>query len=302
MLYRLAYSLYFSVRFKEGVFYEGRLLKLFNIIFRFVLHDVLLYKPYLQDKDVDSVVVSLTSFPDRIQNTHLAIKSILAQSSKPNKIILWLSRDEFTDIKMLPENLTSLFKYGLQIELVEDNLKPHKKYFYAVTKYPESKIILIDDDEFYPPHLIRNFINFSKKHPNICIANKARLISANENGFKSYKDWRKITACHPPSNRLLAIGGGGVLYPPGFLGADVFNKNKIIKYALHTDDLWLKFSNHENGKLIVNIGGCYKNKFVPILSSVNTSSLFNMNFESNNDLVLQHLNNVLDINHTDYLE
>ena len=71
---------------------------------------------YLRDKTINSitqgvstekscdndVVVSLTTFGNRIHNVHLAIESIMQGTVKPNKIVLWLAEDEFKN-KNLPK-------------------------------------------------------------------------------------------------------------------------------------------------------------------------------------------------------
>ena len=41
------------------------------------------------------IIVSLTSFPPRIKKIWLTIETLLRQKDKPDRIILWLSVDEF---------------------------------------------------------------------------------------------------------------------------------------------------------------------------------------------------------------
>ena len=41
----------------------------------------------------DKVIVSLTSYPARFDTIHLCIKSLMYQTIKPDKIILWLGSD-----------------------------------------------------------------------------------------------------------------------------------------------------------------------------------------------------------------
>jgi hypothetical protein len=43
-----------------------------------------------------------------------------------------------------------------------------------------------------------------------------------------------------PSTQLLALGIGGVLYPPNIIDKELFNANAIKKLGLKADDLWLK--------------------------------------------------------------
>ncbi len=52
------------------------------------------------------VIVSLTSIPFRLNRLHLVVKSLLIQTNKPKKIILWL--DSSLENK-IPNNLKRLF-------------------------------------------------------------------------------------------------------------------------------------------------------------------------------------------------
>src|SRR5690606_29967954 len=106
-----------------------------------------------------SVIVSLTSFPARINLVHIAIKSLLNQSKRPKKIVLWLG-DEFFPHgeKTLPKSLLELKQFGLEIEFCRD-LGAHTKYFYAFQKYPNNLIVTVDDDIIYPRNLLKVLLN-----------------------------------------------------------------------------------------------------------------------------------------------
>ena len=72
-----------------------------------------------------SVIVSLTSYPGRINIVYRTIKTILTQTFKPDRVILWLSDEQFKGIP-LPNNLTELEQYGLEIRWCQD-IKSYKK-------------------------------------------------------------------------------------------------------------------------------------------------------------------------------
>ncbi len=46
----------------------------------------------------ETVIASHTSYPARIPYVHLAIKYLMVQSYKPNRIILWLAEEQFTPV------------------------------------------------------------------------------------------------------------------------------------------------------------------------------------------------------------
>src|SRR5690554_2625875 len=48
-------------------------------------------------------VVSLTSYPSRIEDVWISIECLLRQTFKPDKIILWLAQSEFPE-KKIPDS------------------------------------------------------------------------------------------------------------------------------------------------------------------------------------------------------
>lgn len=130
-------------------------------------------------------------------------------------------------------------KRGLEIKFCDD-LKPHKKYFYTMQQFPENYVVTIDDDVIYPENLLELLWNASIKFPNTIICTWSHTIRFDKNGdFLPYTNWKNIKFEEPEFN-LVPIGCGGVLYPPHCLNSEVFNKEKLIKKSLYTDDLWLK--------------------------------------------------------------
>ena len=106
--------------------------------------------------DNNNITVSLTTFGKRIDDVYLAIESIAKQTLKPNRVILWLSKDEFFN-KKLPITLTNLQKRGLEIKYCKD-LKSYNKIIPTIKECPNDLIITIDDDIIYNFDLIEVFI------------------------------------------------------------------------------------------------------------------------------------------------
>ena len=59
-------------------------------------------------KDCSGVIISLTTYPGRINTVWLAIETLLRQSVKPDAIILWLSTDQFKSLSDIPHSLLVL--------------------------------------------------------------------------------------------------------------------------------------------------------------------------------------------------
>lgn len=191
------------------------------------------------------VTVTLTTYADRINTVHYTIRTLLNQTYKPDRVILWLA-DEFRDVE-LPKDLLELEKFGLTIRYCEE-LRSHKKYYFAMQEFPNDTIITFDDDIIYPENQIEKLIKAHKKFPDCVVANEINKLVFDENFELVYQRNEGVaTFGLTPQIMLLPIGCGGVLYPPHCLDAEVFNKDNIINLAYTTDDLWLKSMAIKNG-------------------------------------------------------
>ena len=172
---------------------------------------------------------------------HLAIKSLLNQTVKPGKILLWLAKEQFLDVE-IPAQLRALCAYGLEIRFCDEDLLAHKKYYYAMQEFPEQIIVTYDDDIIYPEDSLEKLLAMHRQYPNAIICNRGREIKM-ENGFVAlYKYW-KVSGRVPagiPSYRVMASTGAGTLYPPHCMPEETFDIEKIRALALTADDLWMK--------------------------------------------------------------
>ena len=206
-----------------------------NVFYARVVHD-----KYGVNPDSD-IVVSLTSFPGRISTVWITVQTLLHQTLKPQRIILWLAEDQFPNRKSdLPQSLLRLEQFGLEIRFC-DNLFPHKKYYYSMKEYPAFKVITVDDDIFYPENLIEELQKLSKEFPDCICCTWAHEITTIQRSIQPYKKWKQcVMEGGHPSLKLIPIGCGGVLYPPYSVANTIFEKEDIKALCLRTDDLWLK--------------------------------------------------------------
>lgn len=196
-----------------------------------------------QDIGVNAdVIVSFTSYPARIRYTAKVIESLKKQTIQPNKILLWLAKEQFSaGEEDLPIELLGHTESNVEIRWCRD-LRPHKKYYYAMKEYPDSIIITVDDDIYYERRLIEQLLKSYMKYPYAVSAMRAHLITFDESGkMNAYEKWKRSTKIQGvPSYALCATGVGGVLYPPHCLCEEVFNEAEIRDRCLNADDLWLK--------------------------------------------------------------
>lgn len=194
--------------------------------------------PLKRDKEKD-VIVSFTSFPSRIVNVWQVVESLKRQTFVPEKIILWLSKNQFPKAEDIPQSLYKEIDDIFEIRLVDGDLRSHKKYYYALREYPQKTIITCDDDIVYDVNMIRRLVEGSRRFPNCIIANHTKQLKFDKGGeLLAYMDF--IIDVKPYcSENLVQIGCGGVLYPPGCLHEFVIEKELFLKLAPLADDLWL---------------------------------------------------------------
>lgn len=199
----------------------------------------------LPDRPVwNGCIASLTSYPARIGTIHETVSSILAQTVVPERIMLWLAWEQFEHEKEdLPPELLRLEAYGLEIVFCDD-LKPHKKYYYAMADYPDAVIITMDDDVIYPPDTVEMLKESYLRHPSAVSAMRVHRMCFTGGELDPYGRWgfNDDSFYDNPSFLAMATGVGGVLYPPHCFSPEIFDKRDINETCLFGDDLWLKMN------------------------------------------------------------
>lgn len=195
-----------------------------------------------KQKRSKKIIVSLTSFPERINEIHLTINSLLHQSLKPDEIILWLSEEEFINKeKDLPTSLTRLKKYGLTINFYSKNIKSYKKIIPTLKKYPNDIIILADDDLYYKKNWLKLLYLSYKKNPNAIHCHRLYKICFDKNNkILPYSYWQKSIKKQFNNEVYLATSGAGVLIPnKKYFYKDITNEELFMQLAPNADDLWM---------------------------------------------------------------
>lgn len=230
----------------------------------------------------ENLIISLTSYPKRINYVYYTICSLLNQTTIPKKIILVLSVKEFPQKeKNLPKKLLKLDNKIFEILWVNENIKSYKKYFYTMQMYPNSICITVDDDIIYHRNTIDQLIACYKKNPSAISALCTNKFSSE---YGEEFDYNRAIQCYDneiciPRYDLIAIGFAGILYPPSILPKEAFDLTLIKKCAPFADDLWLKFT-----ELLSNIpvacAAKYKDPVIIIPSQ--STALNKINLTQNN--------------------
>ena len=189
-----------------------------------------------ETKRTPKIIVSLTSFPSRINSTYIAISSLLNQTLKPDEIILWLAEEQFPGKeKDLPTNLLGLKQFGLTIEWCKD-LRSYKKLIPALTKFPEDIIVTVDDDFYFSKYLLERLHKAFVENPKYIHCHRCTKIYYKDDKIKAKIGGKKYYKSASFANKL--CGGAGTLYPPGSLYKDVSNENLFMTLAPTNDDIW----------------------------------------------------------------
>ncbi len=224
---------------------------------------------------VPNLIVSLTSYPPRIEKAHIAIESLLHQSIKPEKVILWLSYEEFPNReKDLPKQITDLKKYdNFHIEWYK-NIKSYKKLIPALINYPDAVIVTADDDSIYGPKnleiLYKNHLKYKKdilsfKVYYMPVINGKLLprdkwipmvyfgtsFVVNKHGIiQLYYGNKPIYGLN-----FLQVGSSMVLYPPHSFDDEFFDEKTFSNILANDDDTWvwtMSMLRNINKRLIVD--------------------------------------------------
>lgn len=201
----------------------------------------------------EEVVVSLTTHGNRIYNVHLAIESIMQQTVRPNRIVLWLSEEEFKG-RTLPVALQRQVDRGLEICFHED-LRSYTKLIPSLKRFPESCIITIDDDHAYNPDLVEKLVMAHGDHPSdICASRIHQIVLDGQGRPVPYNDWMYCVARCPDENNLAFFtGAGGVLYPPHCFSKEVFNQEVFLNLCGKADDVWFNAMRLRDGIRVTQV-------------------------------------------------
>lgn len=229
-------------------------------------------------------IVSLTSFPARINHVHLSIETLMRQSFKADEIVLWLAKEQFSNA-VLPKRLEELKDKGLTIRFCDD-LRSHKKYYYTFREYPNDNIIIVDDDLFYPTDLLKKLVRLHKKHPKDIACESAQIIYPNLSAMPTEWIVAENYADYSSSLYVQSFQGCGVLYPPRWYSDELFNLENIRGLAFTADDLWLKAMS-----IISGVRTTKENKFRAFYVEIdipNNETLFSVNKSEG-----ENLNNIV---------
>lgn len=197
----------------------------------------------------NEIIVSLTSYGKRINEVPLTIESLMQQTRKANRIILWLSDD--VDMRNLPNALKEQEKRGLEIKLCSD-LKSYKKLIPTLLTYPDAAIITADDDLLYDFDFLDRLIRSYLKEPQAIHALRTLEIKLDEKGhILPYEEWGGCVSVFKNPKCIFFTTGGGVLFPPHSLPQETLDAERFMSLCPTGDDIWFNAMARVKGTSIV---------------------------------------------------
>jgi hypothetical protein len=191
------------------------------------------------------LVISLTSFPPRFPTLHLTIRSLLTQRLAPDRVILWLYAP---DALLLPERVRTLTGYGLEIRVIDEDLRSYKKLVPALSTFPSDFLVTADDDLYYPESWLRDLVAAYTPGAKQVIGCRAHQVSRRDDGgLAPYGDWQWEVRDARQGAAVFLTAGAGALIPPGALPADALDTCIFMQLCPTADDVWVNFMLRLNG-------------------------------------------------------
>lgn len=220
------------------------------------------YKKHYDSLPKTDAIICFTSFPARIGNVWLVIETLLRQTVLPKKIVLYLSKIQFQDQNTLPSELTKYIDLGvLSVRFVDDDIRSHKKYWYAVSEFPTSPIITVDDDIIYLSNFIEGLEHASQLDEHSIPCYYWTYVGKDETGdVLPYTQWphrRKQNEWSEKSSDVFFGSGGGTFFPVGSLAGADESFEVLRKVCPMADDIWLNAVVRENAYFPIGLPYLY---------------------------------------------
>ena len=243
----------------------------------------------------EQVVVTFTSFPGAIDYAPGVVRSLLAGSVLPDKIVLYVTMSQFYG-KELPAELLALQKENEIFEIRDypADIRSYRKLIPALKDFPEAVIVTVDDDVWYHHDMLKQLLEMHSRFPGEVIAHRARIVKPGE----PYKKWKKLRWYHFLARRIyrsplvMQTGVGGVLYPPHSLKEEMIDEKLFTQLAPTADDIWFWAAAVANGRVTIPVP-FGKNK-PKCLGKPKSLSLKTVNFKTGEDRNSEALRRILE--------
>lgn len=183
------------------------------------------------------VIISLTSYGDRLNRVHYTLESIVRGHVKA-PVVLWLDEKDYHG--EWPRTLRRLVARGLQVRCSDGLYGPHTKYWgqFREVVGTTKRVATVDDDMIYPEWFLERLLFVGDLRDDAVIAYRAHRIELRNEELLPYVKWTAADTCRA-SFLHFATGVSGVLYPPSFIAYVVEQGDVFRELTPRADDVWL---------------------------------------------------------------
>lgn len=196
----------------------------------------------------EGLTVTLTSYPARYGTLEWTLRSLLAQTVAPDRVVLWLAHG---DEASLPADLCDL--EGLEIRTTEDQ-RSFKKIIPALAAFPHDTLVTADDDVYYPADWLEELVTARKAGAAVAAWRAHRITLAGDLP-RPYREWDWGLRAPEQSGLVFPTGVLGVMYAPDVFHPDIADVAKFRRLCPSSDDVWLYWMHRLNGHRAAKVGG-----------------------------------------------
>ena len=228
------------------------------------------YKKTYDEMFDAQIIVNITTWKKREHCLYKMLSNLKKQTLKANKIILWLSEEEYDKTK-LSLNIQKCVNDNLitDIQWVKKNTKGHKRYE-CFKYYNDCYNILLDDDILYKPTFIKELINESKKNQNCITVYSSYGVEYSGVHITRTQYYKE------PSHKNNFIAGR-CCFPPYIFPLDAYNDEELRnEYVINCDESWYRpfFIKHN---IKINVIHQWDNTHYPTIDDSQNDCLWNIN-------------------------
>lgn len=228
------------------------------------------YNKTYSDITKTPIIVNLTTWIKRDKYLPKTLEYFKKQTLKPDKIILWLSEEEYNK-NDLPTSIKTCIDKNLisEVRFVKKNIYCHKRQE-CFKEYNYCYNVFIDDDFLYKPDFLKTLITSAKKYPNCVTCYMGNKISYN--GIKIITS--PISANQSFYNAFM---GGLACFPPFIFPMEAYLYSDLRdKYVTKCDESWLRPLFIKYG-IKINTVKCWKNGEFTTVGNSQCDSLWKQN-------------------------
>lgn len=182
-------------------------------------------------KRTPSIIISLFAERENFEELSITIFSLLNQSLKPDKIILWLD-EEYEDLTTIPYDISQYIKNGLEIRFTK-NYGTFTKTISAFRDYSNSIIVTTENNVYYPYNWLKLLYLSYISHQEDIHVHTAYKFDTEYNYNKNKKNNLETAEFDNYfSNK------GGVLFPPNCYTNEALRSDIFNKISQNNSELW----------------------------------------------------------------